>query len=67
MYLEAVEVMEDEGQETMALDIFRQAIGQRCPFCHAVQYSSFCCLWTPGGGGGGDLWSQAVTSLVSSA
>ena len=28
MYLEAVEVMEDEGQETMALDIFRQAIGQ---------------------------------------
>ena len=28
MYLEAVEAMEDEGQETMALDIFRQAIGE---------------------------------------
>lgn len=27
LYLEAVEVMEEEGQETMALDIFRQAIG----------------------------------------
>lgn len=27
LYLEAVEVMEGEGQETMALDIFRQAIG----------------------------------------
>ena len=31
MYLEAVEVMEDEGQETMALDIFRQAIGENLP------------------------------------
>ena len=27
MYLEAVELMEDDGKETMALDIFRQAIG----------------------------------------
>ena len=27
MYLEAVELMEDEGKESMALDIFRQAIG----------------------------------------
>lgn len=32
LYLEAVEVMEDEGQETMALDIFRQAIGQPVPY-----------------------------------
>lgn len=32
MYLEAVEVMEEEGQETMALDIFRQAIGEPCSF-----------------------------------
>ena len=27
MYLEAVELMEDDGKESMALDIFRQAIG----------------------------------------
>lgn len=43
MYLEAVEVMEDEGQETMALDIFRQAIGQpAAPMLH--NFSSTCCL-----------------------
>ncbi len=28
LYLEAVELMEDDGKESMALDIFRQAIGQ---------------------------------------
>ena len=27
MYLEAVELMEDDSKESMALDIFRQAIG----------------------------------------
>ena len=31
MYLEAVEVMEGEGKESMALDIFRQAIGPPSP------------------------------------
>ena len=32
MYLEAVELMEDDGKESMALDIFRQAIGQLLSF-----------------------------------
>ena len=31
MYLEAVELMEDDGKESMALDIFRQAIGRLFP------------------------------------
>ena len=33
MYLEAVELMEDDGQDTMALDMFRQAIGMSPLLC----------------------------------
>ena len=43
MYLEAVEVMEDEGQETMALDIFRQAIGQAACLIHFLCSQQFAC------------------------
>jgi len=38
MYLEAVELMEDDGKESMALDIFRQAIGRL--FSH--MFPQFC-------------------------
>lgn len=35
MYLEAVELMEDDSKESMALDIFRQAIGVSVRLCTA--------------------------------
>ena len=38
MYSEAVELMEDDGKESMALDIFRQAIGRL--FSH--MFPQFC-------------------------
>ena len=43
MFLEAVELMEDEGQETMALDMFRQAIGMTPSSCTSDSDSS--CLF----------------------
>ena len=51
MYLEAVEVMEDEGQETMALDTFRQAIGQLtapldCPLFKGCRCSQIGCWFS---------------------
>lgn len=41
MYLEAVELMEDDGKESMALDIFRQAIGSLFPHTFHPNLPSF--------------------------
>ena len=46
MYLEAVELMEDDSKEGMALDIFRQAIGVFV-HCRSTMLQWRCCLHVP--------------------